>query len=282
MTTLPANLCDERTTPIRFMVGHVGVSAVDMNTTVNEITRCIHSSKPAYVCVANIKTTLLCQRNQHFCNIENHSMLTLPDGMPLVWYAHLAGLKNVQRVTGPDLMLRFLAESPDTGFSHYFLGDTPSTLHKMAQTISQKYPHTKIKGMRSPPFRCLSHEEQTEIIDEINRLRPSLVWVGLGAPKQERWMQEAIDRIDCSVLVGVGAAFRFLIGEYKHPPAVFQKMGLEGLFWRLSKNPLRLLGGYCQWIPGYSWLVLRMLANRLRGRVPYPAGIEYCAGKENS
>ena len=248
------------------MIGAMGVSAVDMAEALARIDGRIRSGRPAYVCVSNLRTALLSQKDEAFCRIQNQSFMTLPDGMPLVWYAWLAGRRNVTRVTGPDLMARLLEVSPARGYSHYFLGDTEDTLSKIASVVRRKYGRVVIKGMRSPPFRPLRPSETEEYIEEINALRPSLVWVGLGAPKQELWMADVIGRIRSAVLVGVGAAFRFLIGEYHHPPTLVQDCGLEGLCWRFGRRPLRTLRRYAGVLPAYGWLVAKMLARRTLGR----------------
>lgn len=248
----------------------MGVSAVDMDQAVRRIEQQIESRQAAYVCVANFRVTLLSQQDPTLCGIQNRSLLTLPDGMPLVWYGRLAGRREVRRVTGPDLLLRLLDRSQALGHTHYFLGDTPDTLRAMRRTIRQDFPGARVLAMRSPPFHELSAAERQEIIDEINRLEPSIVWVGLGAPKQEFWMAQAMGSVRSSVLIGVGAAFRFLIGEYRHPPKICQNLGLEGLFWRLPKRPAQVLARYCRYVPAYSWLVVKLLLRRAGRRQEQP------------
>lgn len=119
--------------------------------------------------------------------------------------------------------------------------------------------------MQSPPFRPLTDREIEDAVDEINCLKPTFVWVGLGAPKQERWMARVMARLDTSILIGVGAAFRFLIADYRHPPSMVQLCALEGLYWRLPKHPIRVLLWYAYHVPAFGSLVTRMLLRRAFG-----------------
>jgi N-acetylglucosaminyldiphosphoundecaprenol N-acetyl-beta-D-mannosaminyltransferase len=186
--------------------------------------------------------------------------------MPLVWFARMAGVRDVVRITGPDVMLEILRMSPGGGYTHYFYGDTEETLRRIREVIQERFPGTVVRGTCSPPFRELTNAEVDAAVAEINRLQPSFVWVGLGCPKQERWIGRVISRIDASVLVGVGAAFRFLIGEYRHPPRVLQACGLEGMFWRGRHRPGYCASYYARHLPTYSRLFLKQLGLRLVGR----------------
>lgn len=250
----------------RYYIGKVGISAVDMDLALSTLDRQIQQGPGAYVCVANVRTVVLSQSDSEYCHIQNHSLMTLPDGMPLVWAARVAGLPDVQRVTGPDLMLKILSLSAERGYSHFFFGETPETLARVVETVKAQYPGIDIRGHISPPFAPWTARQATLVADEINKTKPTFVWVALGAPKQERWMAQVVDQIDKSILLGVGAAFRFVTGEHKHPPMFVQKMGLEGLYWRFRHNPVREIGWYCRHVPAYGALLGQVLADRLRGR----------------
>lgn len=243
----------------RFYVGKVGISSVTMAKTLKLIKDQACEMSPAYICVANVETTVLAQRDGDFCRIQNESLLTVPDGMPLIWYARIMGEKSVERVAGPGLMTEILEMSSECGYSHYFYGDTEVTLSGIERKIHELYPGAEIRGMYSPPFRPLRDDEINETIAEINRLKPTFVWVGLGAPKQERWMARVLPRIDSSILIGVGAAFRFLTDEYKSPPRFVQICGLGGLFWRHSWH----IKWYCYHIPTFGILMLKGLSRRV-------------------
>jgi N-acetylglucosaminyldiphosphoundecaprenol N-acetyl-beta-D-mannosaminyltransferase len=250
----------------RYSIGKMAVSPVTMADAIEILAKQIRSRTAAYVCVANLYATLLARKDDEFCRIQNQSLLTVPDGMPLVWYAWLAGVPGVERVTGPDLLMEVLKVSAREGFTHYFYGDTQETLSGMAQVIESRFPGVVIEGMHSPPFRELTNAELHTTIDEINRLKPSFVWVALTCPKQERWMARVLPEIESSVLVGVGAAFRFLTGFYRHPPKLLQLCGLEGAFWRARHHPLYNLWWYAYHTPVCGLLLAKALAHRFRYR----------------
>jgi N-acetylglucosaminyldiphosphoundecaprenol N-acetyl-beta-D-mannosaminyltransferase len=249
--------------PPRCHVGEIGISVVTLAQSLDLLAAQVQTGGPAYVCVTGVNGTVLSQRDHDFCAIHNESFLTVPDGMPLIWYARMMGYRAVERVSGPDLMTEVLKMSSDRGYTHYFYGDTDATLRKMRRVIDERFPGTVIQGMCSPPFRPLTDGEVSAAVDEINRLRPTFVWVGLGCPKQERWIGRVFPRIESSILLGVGAAFRFLIGEYRHPPRLLQVCGLEGIFWRALRQP-----GYCaRWylthVPAFGCIFAKGLVKRL-------------------
>jgi N-acetylglucosaminyldiphosphoundecaprenol N-acetyl-beta-D-mannosaminyltransferase len=246
----------------RYSVGRLSVSAIGMTQVLQLLDRRVHSHRPAYVCAANLEAAALAQRDRAFCEIENRSLLTVPDGMPLVWCAWIQGESQVQRVTGPDLLIEVLGRSAQQGHTHYFYGDTPETLRRLELVVRDRFPGVVLKGMCSPPFREWNGEELRAAVGEINRLQPSFVWVGLGCPKQERWMAEALPLVESAVLIGVGAAFRFLLGQYRHPPRICQLCGLEGIFWRAWRYPLMGL----KWYGGHAPVCGRLLLDAMKRR----------------
>jgi len=249
--------------PHRCHVGKLGVSVVDMSRVLGLVDEQVRSRRPAYICVTNVEATLLSQRDLEFCAIQNQSFLAVPDGMPLIWYARMMGERTIQRVTGPDLMIELLKSSGNRGYTHYFYGDTDETLHRMRRAICDKFPGATILAMHAPPFRPPTEEEIGATVAEINRLRPTFVWVGLGCPKQERWIGRVFPRIESSILIGVGAAFRFLAGDYHHPPKIIQVCGLEGIFWRALRRPGYCAKWYASRVPAFGLFFLRGCAKRL-------------------
>jgi N-acetylglucosaminyldiphosphoundecaprenol N-acetyl-beta-D-mannosaminyltransferase len=248
---------------MRYSIAKVRISAVTMGDALKLIEEQTIKKEPAHVCIANVRVVVLCQKDDDLCRIENVSFLTLPDGMPLVWFAKLAGVKGVERVTGVDLMTKIFALSAEKSYSHYFVGDTDITLKRMTEIIHYRYEGIDIKGTFSPPFRDLADAEVGNIAKEINRLKPSFVWVAMRAPKQEKLMARLIPRLERSILIGVGAAFRFMIGEYKHPSKFVQVCGLEGLCWRFLSNPIKEARWYCYHVPVFGCYLLIALLRRI-------------------
>jgi N-acetylglucosaminyldiphosphoundecaprenol N-acetyl-beta-D-mannosaminyltransferase len=155
------------------------------------------------------------------------------------------------RVYGPDLMARYCERSALTG-SRMFLygGRNQGALVQLALNLRRRYPGVQIVGGYSPPFRALSEEEREAVVAEINHARPDVVWVGIGVPKQEKWMAEMQERLDAPVLVGVGAAFDFHAGLVPQAPSWMQSAGLEWLY-RLLQEPRRLWRRYLTYNPRF-------------------------------
>lgn len=190
----------------------------------------------------------------------NNSLLTIPDGMPLVWYGRCLGYEEVQRTCGLDLLVDLLEISGEKNYSHYFIGSTPETLKIMRDEIGQYFPGASILGMDSPPFRPLSEEEVRTMADTVNRLKPSFVWVGMSAPKQEFLIARLLPLVSSNtIFVGVGLAFSYLAGEVKRSPKMLQKLGLEGV-WRLAQQPERLT-------PKAMWRLLRFIPILLKTKI---------------
>ena len=161
--------------------------------------------------------------------------------------------KEAERVTGPDLMLALFAR--DNGLKHYFYGSSEETLALLKEKLAEKYPHLQIAGMVSPPFRELSEAEDKEMVDQINASGADIIWVGLGAPKQEKWMYAHKDHVN-GVMIGVGAGFDYHAGNIKRAPGWMQKLSLEWLY-RLLQDPKRLFKRYLVTNTRYLWLIHR-------------------------
>jgi N-acetylglucosaminyldiphosphoundecaprenol N-acetyl-beta-D-mannosaminyltransferase len=235
----------------------VGINALTIDSTVNFIQSCINKSESQYICVIPAHTIMQGYRQPHFRKIINLSGLSTPDGMGVVWLLRLKGYKNVERVYGPDLMNAICRNSVETNWRHYFYGGEPGVPERLAEKLINKYPNLSIAGMYSPPFRDLTIEEDKNIINRINETHPDIVWVGIGSPKQEIWMYEHIDKINNSVLIGVGAAFDFLSGSKPQAPLWIQRYGLEWIF-RLASEPRRLWRRYIQY-PLFGILVIAQI-----------------------
>jgi N-acetylglucosaminyldiphosphoundecaprenol N-acetyl-beta-D-mannosaminyltransferase len=194
-------------------------------------------------------------QDTNFRYILNSADLWIPDGIAPVWVARWKGLSSAMRTPGADLMRAFFEMAAKEGYSSFFYGDTESTLSRLQENLKRQYPTHRIAGTFSPPFRTLTQEEDDEIIDMINRTKPDVLWVGLGLPKQERWIFEHRFRLNVPVAVGVGAAFGFLSGQVKHAPNWLGNLGLEWL-WRLTQEPKKLWKRDLVDGPRFVWHVL--------------------------
>jgi N-acetylglucosaminyldiphosphoundecaprenol N-acetyl-beta-D-mannosaminyltransferase len=196
-----------------------------------------------YIAVTGMHGIMEARHDASFQEILNCSNMVVPDGMPLVWLGRLRGHPLKRRVYGPELMLNFCERSARKGFRHFFYGGGPGVANKLADELSNRYPGLVIVGTHSPPFRNLTRDEEKELVARISRAAPDVLWVGLGTPKQERWMRDHCSRLSVPVLVGVGAAFDILSGTKKQAPAWMREHGLEW-FFRLLQEPKRLWHRY--------------------------------------
>ncbi|HKN75896.1 MAG TPA: WecB/TagA/CpsF family glycosyltransferase [Candidatus Acidoferrum sp.] len=196
-----------------------------------------------YIAVTDVHSLMQAQRAASFKKILENADLVVPDGFPLVWLGRRKGYPLRRRVYGPELMERFCEETAATGFRHFFYGGAPGVAEDLSLRLAARFSGLQIAGAYCPPYRPMTVEEDEEVVSLINQACPDIVWVGLGAPKQERWMSEHQDRLKAPVLVGVGAAFDFHSGRIAQAPRWMREHGLEW-FFRLSREPRRLWRRY--------------------------------------
>ena len=218
-----------------------------------------------YVCATAVHAVMVAQRDDEMREVLRRSTLTVPDGMPLVWAANLLGEDLSDRVYGPELMLRYCERSRDRGHRVFLYGGRDQgSLAQLALNLRLRFPGIKIVGGYSPPFRTLTEDEDRAIADQINAARPDVVWVGIGVPKQEKWMARMRDRIDAPVLAAVGAAFDFHSGRVSMAPPWMQTRGLEWTY-RIAQEPRRLLPRYLIHNPRFvTKIVAQLIRERLR------------------
>lgn len=223
------------------------VARVDYVTACEWIFEKAEKADRAYaVEAANTHVLALGRQESDFGAAISKFDLLCPDGMPLVWAINRTleeGEQLESRVYGPTLMLEALERSASRGLKHFVLGGKEETLAKLAQNIQKQYPDTTVAGYYSPPFGPWPENEFEKISQKIKDSGASLVWVGLGCPKQERWIAENLESLPPAVYFGIGAAIAFHAGEVKQAPGVFQRMGFEWLF-RLVMEPKRLWKRY--------------------------------------
>lgn len=233
----------------------VRIAVTDMETTVRRIEEHLDDWRGEYICVANVHTTVTAHDDPSYRAVQNGAVMALPDGGPLSQYSRRKGFAQAARVTGPDLMKEMLRESAQKHYRHYFYGSTQETLDILREKITRNYPGAIIAGMVSPPFRPLTEEEDAAAVAAINEARPDFVWVGLGAPKQERWMAAHQGRVH-ALMLGVGAAFDYEAGNIRRAPRWMQRCNLEWLY-RLLQDPKRLFKRYFVTNTKFLWWTWR-------------------------
>lgn len=220
----------------------VNINVTNMEDTVKIITENLDDIKGDYICVSNVHTTVMSYEDECYRDIQNSGFMALPDGKPLSVVSKKRGFSKAERVTGPDLMEEIFKISEERGYKHYFYGSTKETLNRLDKKLKEKYPKMKIVGMYSPPFRKLTEEENKEIEENLNKINPDFIWVGLGAPKQEIWMSEHKNKVN-GLMIGVGAGFDYHAENISRAPKWMQRMSLEWLY-RLCQDPKRLFKRY--------------------------------------
>jgi len=196
-----------------------------------------------FVAVTDMHSVMEAQHDRGFKSMLMGADLVVPDGFPLVWLGRRKGFALRSRVCGPELMAAFCEQTARKACRHFFYGGAPGVADDLAVRFTARFPGLIVAGTYCPPFRELTPQEDREAVEAIESSRADVVWVGLGAPKQERWMFEHRERLSVPVLIGVGAAFDFHTGRVPRAPGWMRDHGFEWLF-RLAMEPRRLWKRY--------------------------------------
>lgn len=243
--------------PPKFNVLGVGVSAMNLRIAADAVLGAVRARRKGYVCVCGVHGISEAQKDPGFKRILNGAFLNTTDGMPLVWLArHYAG-GDIGRVYGPDLMLELFERTRDGSARHFLYGGAEGVAELLQAGLEKRFPGVKIAGAHCPPFRELTTEEELALAARLREVKPDIMWIGLGAPKQERFMARCMPGLDATIMIGVGAAFDFLSGRKRQAPRWMRRCGLEWFFrlcceprrlWRryLINNPLFIIRMTCQ------------------------------------
>lgn len=239
---------------------YMNVNVTSLALSIERILYLTKKNVGSYVCVSNVHMCMEVFDSEVFCQVVNDADFVVPDGKPLVWGQKLLGNKEAQQVRGQDLTMAICKSAPEKQLKIGFYGGTPETLTIMKERLVEQFPALNIAYEFSPPFRPLTSVEDIEIIDAINNSGVQILFVGIGCPKQELWMAEHKDKLQC-VMLGVGAAFDFIAGSKKHAPYWMQAIGMEWLF-RLLSEPRRLWKRYLKQNPRFIWYFTQQLLGR--------------------
>ena len=251
-----------------YRIGRVRISITNNKEVIEMIKDIVSAQIKGYVCISNMRTVVIANSDDSYQKVMENSLFNTPDGTPLVWCGKLWGLKKVQRACGPHIFEEMLKDK-DSGLKHFFLGDTEDTLAKLTDKCKNNFK-TEVVGAYSPPFKPLEEYNIEEIAKMINDSGANVVWTSLRAPKQDflgamltPYLNEGI------VVIGVGAAFRYILGEYREPKGFMQKIGLAGiLFKRANTSTLERIKWYFKHSFYLAKFSVSILAKRLSGR-PY-------------
>ena len=219
----------------------VPISAVNMESCVDNIFRDFETTRGQYICVSNVHTTVMAHDDPAYYKAQAESFMSVPDGKPLSIVVKKQ-FPEMDRVTGPDLMRRIFEESKERQLRHFFYGNSKENLEKLMEVLRKEWPWIDICGYEPSVFRDMTEQEESELAERINATKPDFVWVALGAPRQELFCNRMVGRIG-GLMVGVGGAFNVLAGVVPEAPQWMQNMSLEWLY-RLIQEPKRLFKRY--------------------------------------
>jgi N-acetylglucosaminyldiphosphoundecaprenol N-acetyl-beta-D-mannosaminyltransferase len=268
---LPEGSVEPKASPIELPdtveVLDVPLAETDYARTIELIDQFVAEREQGYMCVCNVHALMASKEDPELREALLGSTINVPDGQPLVWAMNALGASLESRVYGPELMWRSCAHAAETGLRFYLYGGrNQGALVQLALNLRRNHPGVKIVGGYSPPHRPLTDEEQSAVADEINRARADVVWVGIGVPKQEKWMVQMRSRLDAPILIGVGAAFDFHAGLVPQAPFWLQEAGLEWAY-RLAHEPRRLWKRYMRYNPRFMAAFAAQLSRHRRRAV---------------
>ena len=244
----------------RVSVLGLNVDLTNYDSAIAVITELARERRGGYVCVTNVHMTIEAEDDPVFRDLVNNADLVLPDGTPLVWMQRWQGNEQASQVRGPSLMPMLMQRAEREGLKVGFLGGRQEVLDKILERARVDFPKLDVAYSYSPPFRSLTDEENAAMTDEINASGTQILFVGLGCPKQERWIATNRDRVR-AVSLGVGAAFDLYAGNIRQAPAILSRLGLEWVF-RLLQEPRRLFSRYLVVNPRFMWLAGKQLIRK--------------------
>lgn len=247
------HIAEKNTIPVCRILG-VGIAAISMDWLLRFTEDHIKELSGDYMCVSNVHTVIMAYEDRAYQAIQNGGIMAIPDGGPLSSMGRRRGYGQMQRIAGPSYMEEIFKRSGEKKYRHYFLGSTKETLEKLKKALERDYPGIRIAGMCSPPFTPITEKEDREIVDEINAAEADFIWVGLGAPKQERWMANHQGRVK-GFMAGIGAGMDYFAGNIRRAPQWMQRNNMEWLY-RLAQEPRRLFGRYWHTNWKFIWYVV--------------------------
>jgi len=256
--------------PVRQILG-LPIAMTDYARAMDAMDNMVATRTRGYVCAVAVHAVSLSRDDEELRRALLGASLTVPDGMPLVWAANMLGEHLPNRVYGPELMRRYNDRCAEQGHRVWLYGGRDQgSLVQLALNLRRKHPGLRIVGGYSPPFRPLSAEEEDAIVDQINEAKPDVLWVGIGVPKQEKWMARMRDRLEVPVMGGVGAAFDFHAGRISQAPNWMQERGLEWIY-RIAQEPRRLLPRYLFHNPRFMAALIGQLVREGSGSRQQPS-----------
>jgi N-acetylglucosaminyldiphosphoundecaprenol N-acetyl-beta-D-mannosaminyltransferase len=250
----------------------ISIEALNMDLALQRIANELEEQRKGYVCMTGVHGIMEAYRDPRLAAIFASSAITVPDGTPTVWVGRWQGYGWMQRVAGPDLMLEVFRRREFAGYTHFLYGGEEGIAEQLRDRLASCFPWARIVGIFTPPFRDLNEAEEEALIARVRRVKPSIIWVGISTPKQERFMHRYLHRLDTTLMFGVGAAFDFHTGRIKDAPQWVKTIGMQW-FHRLLQDPRRLWKRYLRNNSAFLWHITLQLTG-LREYPPVRANLE--------
>jgi len=244
--------------PAEYRICDVKIHAMQVETLIPLVHHWMEfDRKFHYVSSTNVNNVAIAIESPEYFEVMEQAHLSLPDGVPFLWYGRMKGFALPNRCGIEEFMeAAFELSNHGYEYTHYFYGNTPKVLANLKARLLERYPKLKIAGVYSPPFRPLTPEEDEQDVRMINDAGADFLWVSLGCPKQERWLYDHRNRLNCVVGGGAGAVFNFLSGETFKAPDWIRYSGMEWIL-RLLVEPKRLFRRYCIKYPIFVFRFLK-------------------------
>ena len=222
----------------------VEIDKITLDLATERVHSFLKGNKTRVIYTPNTEIVMIAEKDEEFKNMLNESDLTIPDGIGLVYASRIKKKRLPERVAGYDLSIRILELANKEEYSVFLVGGKPGVAEEATGNIKKIYPNIKIAGYHHGYFKGThigykEHDEENIVIDKINQTNPDVLFVGFGAPKQERWIHANKDKLNCKVIIGNGGTVDVLAGRVKRAPMIYQNLGIEWLY-RLVKNPKRI------------------------------------------
>lgn len=245
---------------MRVNICNVGIDSLSFTEVVDKITKHIESNGPSeYIVTPNVQHVLILQKDLKFNEIYRKAFLSVPDGVPLLWAAKILGSPLKGRVNGTDLFENLCAVLAERGWKAFFLGGRPGAALKAAEILKKRFPELIVSGIYCPPYGFENDKNECQkICKVVTDAKPHILFVGLGAPKQEYWMEENYKLLNVPISIGIGGSFELVSGILPRAPKWMQNSGFEWVF-RLCNEPQRLWQRYLIGNSFFIWLVIKNL-----------------------
>ena len=257
---------------LKVTIGNAAIDNTTMAGAVARIEKLIQRHRPSIVVTPNADHIVLLQRDVELLHAYQAADLVLADGAPLLWAARFLNTPLREKISGSDLFPEVCRVAAEKAYRLFFIGGRPDSAMRTASGLRRSYRNIRIVGVHCPPFGFEHDEaENRKSIRLVQEAGPDVLFVGLGAPKQEKWIHKHYKELGVPVCIGIGATFEFAGGIVKRAPKWMQTHGLEW-FWRLTREPLRLWKRYLVDDMRFFWIVLQQKMDNRRRR-PHPQGV---------